>query len=337
MPDLSLDLRYLRYALAASQHRSFRRAAAFLNVAQSTLTRRILLLEHRVGFRIFDRSPCGVRLTRAGQLFLEEASTGMQQLGQAVELAASVHKGERGELQAGVLVPLAAGRLHVALKEFHRRHPEIRVSLHEGSSDQNLARLTTGELDVSFLPGKPRLSGHASALLWTESIYVAFPSDHRLAECDEAHWHDLKDELFVVSQQGVGPEIRDYLIRKLSSPGFSPQIDVHDVSRESLMNIVAMGYGITLASGSNLGSPPGIVFRPIGGDPEQLALTAVWMSRNSNPALQRLLFLVKEVASGRLPQLVRKEAGKVAVFLLGLQSLTQSCLGEPARILGPFG
>jgi hypothetical protein len=48
------------------------------------------------------------------------------------------------------------------------------------------------------------------------------------------------------------------------------------------------------------------------------------MSRNSNPALQRLLLLVKEVASGRLPQLVRKEAGKIAVFLLGLQSLTQS-------------
>src|SRR3546814_4274967 len=57
MPDLSLDLRHLRYALAAAQHQSFRRAAATLDVSQSTLTRRVQLLEHRIGFRIFDRGP----------------------------------------------------------------------------------------------------------------------------------------------------------------------------------------------------------------------------------------------------------------------------------------
>ena len=337
MPDLSLDLRHLRYAIAAAQHRSFRRAAAALNISQSTLTRRVQLLEHRIGFRIFDRGPDGVRLTRAGKLFLEEASTGMNQLRHAVQVAASVQNGERGELQVGVLVPLTEGRLNLALKEFHRRYPMIRVRLHEGSSEQNLARVTTGELDISFLPGRPRLAEHEAMLLWTEGIFVAMPQDHRLAEREELIWQDLRDETFLVTQRGVGPEIHDYVVRKLSAPGFSPQIDVHDVSRESLLNIVTMGYGITLASASFLGrGAAGITFRPIGGDPEQLPSTAVWSPSNSNSALFHLLCLVKDVAAGRMPQIGGSQVRKVLVLLISFQAFAQSYLGVPVQILDPF-
>lgn len=300
MPDLSLDLRNLRYAIAAAQHRSFRRAAGVLNISQSTLTRRVQLLEHRIGFRIFDRSPSGVHLTNAGQLFLEEASTGMKQLGQAIQVAASVNKGERGELQVGVVVPLAAGHLHLMLKEFRRRYPRIRVRLREGSSEADLARVMTGELDISFLAGTPKISGQDVLLLWTESVYVALPATHRLAKREELHWRDLRDEVFIVTQRGAGPEIRNYLVRKLSTPGFSPKIDAHDVSRQSLLSVVAMGYGITLTSGAIVDDmAEGVAFRPIGGDPEQLPYCAVWSPSNSNPALGCMLRLIRDAAAGR--------------------------------------
>jgi Bacterial regulatory helix-turn-helix protein, lysR family len=35
LPDISLDLRYLRYAFVAAEHGSFRRAAMALNISQS--------------------------------------------------------------------------------------------------------------------------------------------------------------------------------------------------------------------------------------------------------------------------------------------------------------
>lgn len=335
MPDLSLDLRNLRYAMAAAQHRSFRRAAVVLNISQSTLTRRIQLLEHRIGFRIFDRSPSGVHLTSAGQLFLEEASTGMQHLGQAIQLGASVHKGERGELQVGVVFPLAAGRLHLALKEFHRRYPRIRVCLHEGSSEQDLARVMTGELDISFLAGTPKMSGQDVLLLWTEGIYVALPLSHRLAKQEELHWQDIREEVFVVTQHGAGPEVRDYLVRKLSAPGFSPKIEVHDVSRQSLLSIVAMGYGITLASASIVdGVADGVTFRPIGSDPERLPYSAVWSPTNSNPALRCMLRLIRDVAAGRL--VGTNGVTKAQALAVSVQGLAYSCFSGLGQILDQF-
>jgi hypothetical protein len=48
MPDGSFDLRYLRYATAAAEHGSIRKAAISLDVPQSTVSRRILTLEDRL-------------------------------------------------------------------------------------------------------------------------------------------------------------------------------------------------------------------------------------------------------------------------------------------------
>ena len=90
MPNLILDLRYLRCALYASQLGSFRRAAESLGLPQSSLSRRIQLLEHRLGFPLFERRTTGVELTRAGAAFLESALAGADQLDFAARRASAV-------------------------------------------------------------------------------------------------------------------------------------------------------------------------------------------------------------------------------------------------------
>lgn len=44
MPDLTLDLRYLKYAVQVAEPGSFRRAAERLSISQSTVSRRVQLL-----------------------------------------------------------------------------------------------------------------------------------------------------------------------------------------------------------------------------------------------------------------------------------------------------
>ncbi|WP_312621640.1 helix-turn-helix domain-containing protein, partial [Agrobacterium pusense] len=63
MPDLALDLRYLRYALLVAEHGSFRRAADAVGMSQSTVSRRVQLLERRLGVPLFTRSRTGAKLT----------------------------------------------------------------------------------------------------------------------------------------------------------------------------------------------------------------------------------------------------------------------------------
>ena len=44
MPDLTLDLRYLKYAIQVAEAGSFRRAAERIAISQSTVSRRVQML-----------------------------------------------------------------------------------------------------------------------------------------------------------------------------------------------------------------------------------------------------------------------------------------------------
>lgn len=297
MPDLALDLRYLRNVIVAAEQGSFRKAALVLGASQASVSRRVQLLEHRLGFKLFERDHRGVRLTRAGDDFVREAAAGVNHFDRAVQLAASTHRGERGQLHIGILSSLTSGFLHCVLRRFRESHPGVKVSIREGTAQENFHHLVLGQLDISFVTGEPVIPGYRTAPLWNEHVFVAMPTGHPLAGKEEVTWEEIQRETFIVSSGGPGPEIQDYLVRRLAKLGFRPGIDVHDVGRENLMNLVGIGYGLTLTSTSTLGlEVSGVVFRPIAGNSDVLPSSAVWSSNNTNPALERILALTKSIA-----------------------------------------
>lgn len=297
MTDLALDLRYLRSALCVAEQGSFRRAALALDLSQSTVSRRVKLLEHRLGFPLFIRNPRGVILTEAGTDFLKDAIVGARQLDRAARLATEVHRGSRGEVRIGILASLASGFLQDLLRRFRERHYEIRVELWEGTSQEAVHALAMGDLDVSFGTGQPQGPGCEALMLWRESIYAVLPMTHSLVGAESVTWENLREETFLVSRGGPGSEIQDYLIRKLSKPGFRPRMEVHDVSRTSLLDLVAMAYGVTLTCSSALRRDiHGVVFLPVSGEIDVIPSSAVWSKDNANPALRHLLSLAASIA-----------------------------------------
>jgi len=68
-----MELRHLRYFVAVAEELTFAAAAKRLRVAQPALSKQVQDLEFEVGAALFHRMPRGVRLTHAGEAFLEEA------------------------------------------------------------------------------------------------------------------------------------------------------------------------------------------------------------------------------------------------------------------------
>ena len=107
----TVDLVHLRYAVAAADHGSFRRAAEALLLRQSTLSRCIRQLEERLEMTVFERSSGGVRATQAGRDFLRMARSILEQMDTLVTGAYSVGRGEAGRLMIGFYTSLSAGNL----------------------------------------------------------------------------------------------------------------------------------------------------------------------------------------------------------------------------------
>jgi DNA-binding transcriptional LysR family regulator len=300
MPDLILDLRFLRYAFAVAEHGSFRRAALILGLPQSTVSRRVQLLEHRLGMKLFERHKGGVRLNLSGQRFLREVYPSAERMQRAAREIASGRMGGIGDLRIGLLASLASGFLSNLLSEFIIRHPDISMRIDEDTAESNIAGVVAGRLDIAFVPGKPSIPGCNSRHLWDERIYVAMPTSHPLALETTVAWPQIQHETFAISATGPGPQVEDFLIRQLSAIGFRPDIRVHCVGRENLMNIVAKGFGLTLTTDSTLGTHyAGVAFRPLADSNERVPSFGIWTASNSNPALPLLLKLSNVLSAAK--------------------------------------
>ena len=123
----AVDLQHLRYALAAADHGSFRRAAEVLLLRQSTLSRCINQLEHSLGMIVFERSSGGVRATAAGRSFLRTARSILEQMDSLVNSAHCAGCGEAGRLSVGFYTSISAGNLLATLVDYKRRFSQIDV------------------------------------------------------------------------------------------------------------------------------------------------------------------------------------------------------------------
>lgn len=296
-PDRLFDLRYLRLAAAAREHGSFRRAAEMLGVHPTEVGRRIRLLEDRLGIELFERRRGGSRTTSAGETFLREAQFGVDQIARAAAIAALEKRAECGDLRIGILASLSTGFLRNVIEQFSKDYSGVRMMFQTGTPEEHVGSLLSGKIDVAFISGRPEVPGCNSEFLWLERIFVALPGNHLRASADEVKWSDLHNEHFLVTKRGPGPEIENHVIRRLAQPGFQPKITVHDICREDVMQLVAMGLGVTLTSESTMGIDiPGVVLRPVSDD-ELLPSSGVWLDSNNSPALKTLLGVARKLAS----------------------------------------
>src|SRR5712672_2325507 len=129
----AVDLQHLRYAVAAADHGSFRRAAEALVLRQSTLSRSIRQLEERIGMTVFSRSSGGVRAIEAGRDLLRVARSIVEQMDTLLTTAHSTGRGESGRLAIGFYTSLSTGNLRATLADYTQRFPQIDVGMIESS------------------------------------------------------------------------------------------------------------------------------------------------------------------------------------------------------------
>jgi DNA-binding transcriptional LysR family regulator len=298
-----IPLASLIQALSVAEHLNFRHAAAALGVSQSSVSTRIKQLEQDLGVLLFERRHRGVRLTEAGQHFLEHVATGIEHLDHAVRTAGAVARGEQGRLRVGLYSSIAAGFLAELLGQFRELHPAVDLQIIEGRARDTIREVREARLDVAFVVGVPPAGDCHSKLLWTEALLVALREGHPLTEAEGVRWPELAGEPFLARRGGAGPQVHDHIVLRLAGNWSQPQIKRFDVAHDTLMSMVAQGYGITLTSEAAAQvSFPGVVFRPILDEPEPITFSALWSPHNRSQALMNLLALAQRKSQGLSPR-----------------------------------
>ncbi|OYY87926.1 MAG: LysR family transcriptional regulator [Rhizobiales bacterium 24-66-13] len=299
----AIEIRHLSYFVAAAEQGSFRKAGVALEVQESAISRCVRDLEDHVGASLFHRRSCGVTLTYAGQRFLPQARRILRDIGHSVEDVARIGRVENGRLKIGIFSSLSSGFLADLLHAYDSAHAKVEIEFIEGNPDEHIAAVRQFQIDVAFLTGTRVWPGCETDQLWFERVFVVLPEGHGLSERTVLSWSDLSMEQFIVSDVAPGPEIHDYLVKRLADLGHHPYIQPQSVGRDNLLSLVAVGRGLTVVSEAMVAARlPGITYRPI--TDEILPFSAIWSAKNDNPAFRRLLSMARKMSRSAMTYLI---------------------------------
>lgn len=290
-----IELRQLRYLVAAAEAGSFSRAARNLNIKQATLSRHILEIEKRLGMALFDRRTRGSTLTPNGKTYLCTALRILREFEELNGWVNATKNGNAGKLAVGFYTSFSAGNLRATVSEFSERFPEVKLHGFERDRARLLAGIENGLLDIAVMIGEVPYRGMLSRPFWSERILVAMPERHPLAMGERIHWTDLTSERFLLTKRDPGPETRNMLLGKIGMPGCVPEISMDDVGRETVLSAVALGKHISVVAESALGIQiPGVVFREVHetNGHTRIGFSGYWREDNENPVLRRFLDFV---------------------------------------------
>ena len=297
-----MELRHLRYFVAVAETENVSRAALKLHVSQPGLSRQIRDLEDELGFLLLERSPKSVRLTEAGRVFLIESIAVLRRAEAAVETARAIATGGRGELHVGYAPTLTARILPAALRAFQAGTPKVRVKLHDLSTEEMLAGLREGRLQLAFLV-RPRtgvLRGLRFEELTRDSLRLALAPHHALARRRVVMLADAAREPFFVYSRKDYPDYHELLATVFAATKNKPRIaDEHD-GVSSLISAIETGNGVALVPESmSCIAGARLKLSPLSPAPVPLVIGIASPKAAMAPAAERFVHCAKQAVSGK--------------------------------------
>ena len=179
-----MKLHQLRYLAAVAQSGLNITAAAHkLHTSQPGVSKQIKLLEDELGFQIFVREGRNLtRITPAGQQVIERALRILQEVNSIRSLSTELRDENKGSLSIGTTHTQARYVLPDVIREFRTRYPQVRLNLHQGTSEQIAEMAASDRIDCAIATGSEQLFSELILLpcyRWHRTVIV--PRGHELA------------------------------------------------------------------------------------------------------------------------------------------------------------
>ena len=259
-----LDLRALRYFMAAAEELHFTRAAARLFIAQQALSRDIAQLERDLGTQLFVRTTRRVALTPAGERLLVRAR-------ELLALHDATWRELRPAARTYVADLLSEGRRTglIVLNAARDAAPDVDFrGIYGGGMARTVSRLLAGEIDVGFgradWMGRRESAALETEIIRFEPLAVLLPDFHALAELSAVPLAALEGhEIDVNIDDPASPEWTD-LSRQLLALANARAVAAHPTAigvEEASHHL--RRQGLPILTGVDMAEVPGGVVRAI--------------------------------------------------------------------------
>ena len=293
-----MDLRQLKYFIAAAEEKNIGRAATKLCISQPPLTRQIKQLEGQLNVKLLDRTSRGVELTDAGALFLEEARNILSLVEQTTERVKRAGAGQLGRLDVAIFGSGILNTIPKILLAFKHAYPDVKVVLHTMEKDEQVEALRQRRISLSFNRLLPPLAGLTTEVVRMEKLLLAVNKKSPLSKLSSVPFHTLQQNPLILVPTGSRPNFVDKVIQLTQENNIIPNITQIVGDAVTGVALVASGFGVCIVPESaTVLSLPGVVYRPLSGLPEsaKVDLSCIYRSGDESPLLAAFLGTMREI------------------------------------------
>nr|WP_296763686.1 LysR family transcriptional regulator [Rhodococcus sp. (in: high G+C Gram-positive bacteria)] len=287
-----MELRQLEYFVAVSEEANFTRAAERVNISQSGISAQIRALEREVGAQLVDRSTRVASLTVAGKAAVDHARAALESAAALQRSVDEVNSLVRGRIDVGMVTACTVTPLFDALAEFHLNHPGVDISLAEGNSDDLIARVRAGALDMALVgTAGSTPPGIDSMVIVREGLAACVPDGHPLATANTVSLAEVCAHRIVCLPVGTG--IRTVFDDACAAAGLVADIALAASAPAAVADLAARGMGVGILSESMAADFADLTAVPIEDVDIDALLALVWSGR-SNAAVKDLVSRVRK-------------------------------------------
>lgn len=251
---MAVQIGQLRCFLAVAEHRHFTRAARALGLAQPSVSAQVRRLESDLGGELFHRMKGNLTLTAAGEALLPFARRILADVDAASTELRDVGGLIRGRLAIGATPSLAATLVPPVLSRFHGAYPGIALAIREAGSNDLVAAVEEGSVDIALVILPVRQDVLETRALLREELVVAVAPGHPLAKRRTVAIGDLRDVPLVMFREGY--DLRSATEAACRAAGFAPTFAVEGGEMDGVLHLAAAGLGAAIV--------PSLVVEPHG-------------------------------------------------------------------------
>ncbi|MEP5153805.1 LysR family transcriptional regulator [Planktotalea sp.] len=243
--------------IAVARLKSFSAAARELNTVQPAISRHISDLETELNTCLFWRNTREVNITSAGEVLLQEALEIVAHEERARTLVKLASSGQVGRLRIGYLGPACYLFLPKLVQKFSETYPDVLISLHELTAQEQLEAFQKGTIDIGFSRPVPRMdrASFDSKAVYQDRLIAFVPLDHPLSSTlrKSIRLSELADERFVLFTRRGAPMLFHLVIKACQNAGFEPNVSSEPGTMQTVLTEVSAGLGVSIAPSCILG------------------------------------------------------------------------------------
>jgi len=238
-----MTLNELRFVVAVSKARNFRRAAEKCFVSQPALSLAIQKLEEDLGVLIFERSRTDVSPTPVGEQIIVQAIHTLEEASRIRDIAKQGNNQLAGPFRLGLIYSVGPYLLPEIIPILRVSAPEMPLDIEENLTAQLEVQLRAGVIDAAVVALPFNVAGIKTLPLYDEKYVVMVPIDHAWANRKSIKALELMDENVLLLNSG-----HCYSHQVLQAcPDLSRKGQVlQGNSLETIRSMVASNLGITV-------------------------------------------------------------------------------------------